>query len=424
MGQSQSDTRQRGPETRLSFSEGASHQVTNLPMPTFPHFQYQPLESSHHIRLVILEHGPDISAPIRCSIAHHKLGSVRYEALSYEWGLPATSDPEISIDGQPVRIRRNLRDALLYIRAQDRDRCLWIDALCIDQKNGQERNHQVSIMGRIFSQAYQVVVWLGLATNSSERAMHIIDRLYRSPSDLDQLRPDILHGTHALCSRSYWQRLWIIQEIYLAKELQIYCGRDNVSGKAFEAFFLACSKYQFSKHADLVSQIRQSIALDAHMARRVDRLRDHKPFSLQGHIDFQAWLQVAVEKEFLCSEPRDIIYALLGLSPSMEEINILPDYEKPIAEVLVDALAVCESTPVKLRQEFRGNISGDGFAHVLAHRMGIPSGNSDLVLGLYRTARNRARDLGSVPRDYRVPAFERVELGAYDFHFEHEFPSW
>ncbi|KAH7396065.1 heterokaryon incompatibility protein-domain-containing protein [Cadophora sp. MPI-SDFR-AT-0126] len=421
MGQSQSDTRrQRGHEIGLPISDGASHQITNLPMPAFPHFQYQPLESSHHIRLVTLEQGPDISAPIRCSIAHHKLGSVRYEALSYEWGLPATSDPEISIDGHPLRVRRNLRDALLYIRAQDRDRYLWVDALCIDQENGRERNHQVSIMGRIFNQAYQVVVWLGLATNSSERAMHIIERLYHGSSDFDQLRPDILHDIHALCSRSYWQRLWIIQEIYLAKELQIYCGYDNVRGKAFEAFCLACSNYQLFEHADLVSQIRQSIALDAHMAKRVNRLRDYKSVSMQGHIDFQAWLQVAVERDFLCSEPRDIIYALLGLSPSMEEINILPDYEKPIAEVLVDALVVCESTPMELRQEIRGHISGHGFAHTLAHRMGILSGNSDLVLELYKTARNRARDLHSAPRGYRGHS----ELGAYDSHIEPEYSLW
>ncbi|KAE8448953.1 hypothetical protein EG329_008749 [Mollisiaceae sp. DMI_Dod_QoI] len=418
MGQSQSDTRQRGPE--MPTSEGASHQIPNLPLPTFPHFQYQPLESNHHIRLVTLEQGPDISAPIRCSIAHHKLDGVRYEALSYEWGSPATSDPEISIDGYALRVRRNLRDALLYIRAQDNDRYLWIDALCIDQKNSQERNHQVSIMGRIFSQAYHVVVWLGMATNSSERAMYIIERVYHSPSDFDQLRPDILQDTHALCSRSYWQRLWIIQEIYLAKELQIYCGHDNVPGKAFEAFFLACSNHQFLQHADLVSQIRQSIALDAHMAKRVDRLQNYTSFGMQGHIEFQAWLQIAVERDFLCSEPRDIIYALLGLSPSMEEINILPDYEKPIAEILVDALVVCERTPMKLRQEFRGHVSGHGFAHTLAHRMGIPSGNSGLVLELYKTARNRARHLEYTTGNHK----SHSELGAYDSHIEPEDRSW
>lgn len=250
--------------------------------------------------------------------------------------------------------------------------------------------------------------------------MYIIERVYHSPSDFDQLRPDNLQGTHALCSRSYWQLLWIIQEIYLAKELQIYCGHDNVPGKAFEAFFLACSNHQCLQHADLVSQIRKSIALDAHMAKRVDRLQNYTSFGMQGHIEFQAWLQIAVERDFLCSEPRDIIYALLGLSPSMEEINILSDYEKPIAEILVDALVVCERIPMKLRQEFRGHVSGHGFAYTLAHRMGIPSGNSGLVLELYKTARNRARHLEYAAGNHK----SHPELGAYDSHIEPEDRSW
>lgn len=141
-----------------------------------------------------LRRSPDITAPIQCGMAYCKLGSVRYEALSYEWGLPSKCDPERNIDEQRFSVRRNLRDALLYIREKNHDRILWIDALSINQQSEKKKSQQVRAMGRIYSCADQVVVWLGLATDSSERVMDMINKLYHKSLDFNQLSSDVLRA--------------------------------------------------------------------------------------------------------------------------------------------------------------------------------------------------------------------------------------
>lgn len=88
-----------------------------------------------------------------------------YEALSYEWGIVTDTSFLISIDGTKVSVRENLWWALWYLRHPSETRLLWVDALCIDQENGEERNHQVSQMGQVYSKASRVIAWLGRASD-------------------------------------------------------------------------------------------------------------------------------------------------------------------------------------------------------------------------------------------------------------------
>jgi hypothetical protein len=86
--------------------------------------KYSPLSRASDIRLVTLQ-----------------------QALSYEWGFPSPNDPTILIDSENIITWKNLYDALLHIRLPDQDRRLWIDAICINQSDVLERNHQVHLMG-------------------------------------------------------------------------------------------------------------------------------------------------------------------------------------------------------------------------------------------------------------------------------------
>ncbi|KAH9208075.1 heterokaryon incompatibility protein-domain-containing protein, partial [Leptodontidium sp. 2 PMI_412] len=83
-----------------------------------------------------------------------------YEALSYVWGKPKVTE-SISLNGQPFNITTNLFLALRRLRHEDKPRLLWIDAICIDQSNTQERQQQVSRMKEIYSCASKVTVWMG-----------------------------------------------------------------------------------------------------------------------------------------------------------------------------------------------------------------------------------------------------------------------
>jgi hypothetical protein len=111
---------------------------------------------------------------------------------------------------------------------------MWIDTLCIDQSSDSEKNHQVAQMGRIYSEAERVVAWIGMedpsamstrastATGHSELriAFDCLNRLYYSkyPWASTSLEREVVER---LCHRSYWTRLWIVQEFVLAREIKI-----------------------------------------------------------------------------------------------------------------------------------------------------------------------------------------------------------
>ncbi|KAH8883497.1 heterokaryon incompatibility, partial [Thozetella sp. PMI_491] len=83
-----------------------------------------------------------------------------YEALSYVWGPPNFSE-SISCHGVACKVTPNLLAALRRLRYTNKDRTLWVDAICIRQSDIDERIQQVSRMGDIYSQASRVLVWLG-----------------------------------------------------------------------------------------------------------------------------------------------------------------------------------------------------------------------------------------------------------------------
>jgi hypothetical protein len=104
----------------------------------------------------------------------------------------------------------------------------WIDAICINQKNREERNQQVNIMGDIFSIAAYVLVWLGPWNDSSNFATDCIvhanlnaDAENVFPETFKQKRAD---SVRSLLNRRYWKRVWIIQELILAREIIVLCG--------------------------------------------------------------------------------------------------------------------------------------------------------------------------------------------------------
>jgi hypothetical protein len=403
-----------------------------------PLFEYEPLESKNHIRLIVLEcrqqgsnaGSPNSSgrgrrvpkevidtSPIHCRIVHVKLGEVAYEALSYEWGSLGKYDDEIFVAGRRVRVRRNLWEALLNIRnprnrlVSHGNRVMWIDALCINQNDSQERNHQVQLMGQIFSQAEQVVVWLGRGSHSSQSAMFRISSLYAeitTPEDALKYyrREGFSHpeigAMISLCSRSYWRRIWVVQEIHLSKRLEICCGNRSVSGAAFEYLYNICKALD---RIDFMSTLSHTPALDYHIAKTQE----------SQTLDFYHWIYEAIEKDFNCSEPRDITYALLGASRDIREGAVLPDYDKPIEEVFMDtwALLVAEKGLV-VRAELSRKINTDfvkalakrshmlreeieakelSFAHGLAMRLGLDWENKQLIEEMCKKVQERFQPL-------------------------------
>ena len=131
-----------------------------MPLASERPYTYVPLVGPLDIRFVIL-YPSTFSSPIEISILQTSLARERpYEALSYTWGDQKTLRP-ISIYGQKRRVvyvTQNLEAALRHLRPIKEPRLLWIDALCINQADVNERSFQVMRMGGIFSRAKNVSI--------------------------------------------------------------------------------------------------------------------------------------------------------------------------------------------------------------------------------------------------------------------------
>ncbi|KAJ4295422.1 hypothetical protein N0V90_007434 [Kalmusia sp. IMI 367209] len=167
-----------------------------------------------------------------------------YRCLSYVWGEPEHTR-QILIDGQRFQVQQNLYDFLDMARSKTRRiGPLWVDALCIDQDNTAERNHQVQQMGEVYSKAAEVLIWLGKDPNyaATLRAVGLARSTFRmrfvevSTAYDEKLFSDVYwnrawfrpkKGTRT--NSSIFSFLWVVQEIVLACKLSVLAGDEEIA---------------------------------------------------------------------------------------------------------------------------------------------------------------------------------------------------
>lgn len=177
----------------LSYSD--FDQVCKVVMEPFDTwtFLYNPLDQSRNqIRLVHIHSAPDHETEISCSFKCVSLDDPRpYIALSYCWGSPQKSR-FILLDKQKFAVTENLYEALLEFRRYNImwPVGIWIDQICINQNDVEERNREVLRMLDIYRGAVRVVVWLGSASDRTAEAIKYLKRL------------DVLEKTHNIDSKS------------------------------------------------------------------------------------------------------------------------------------------------------------------------------------------------------------------------------
>jgi hypothetical protein len=133
------------------------------------------------LRLLTLLPNPGFNTPISCSLSVADIRSpVEYEALSYVWGDPKITRT-IRLSEHDIHVTTNIETALHYLRRPDEPRVLWVDTICINQKDLDERNSQVRMMAEIYSEARAVIVWLsdldGRITNIAFDAIEKMDKI-------------------------------------------------------------------------------------------------------------------------------------------------------------------------------------------------------------------------------------------------------
>ena len=124
-------------------------------------YEYAALEGADTVR--VLELLPGTNEPLQCKLSHFKLRlDARFEALSYAWGKPEFPNTlRIVTPDSFLKITNNLKDALQALRLSKVSRLLWVDAVCINQADDEEKAELVGKMKEIYQDAHRVIVWLG-----------------------------------------------------------------------------------------------------------------------------------------------------------------------------------------------------------------------------------------------------------------------
>ncbi|KAJ9614483.1 hypothetical protein H2200_002620 [Cladophialophora chaetospira] len=341
-------------------------------------FRYKDLPSEDHIRIMELLPGSK-DDPLRCHLTseprQHTIHS--YEAISYAWGSSKDLFSVVCC-GENLSVTKNLANALLELRSQNpkTSRRLWIDAICINQRDSGEKNKQVKQLGWIFRNARQVIAWLGndedgiandcfrILKNCNVYLGEQFD-IYKNTRNIPTLQPprhlilDAASSTkiRRLMSLSYFQRLWVLQEAAVAKDCQLLWGSHRMS--LAELMELACFCDGRTDITRLIGDNEPTfrfwriIFLCVYRTYdNTDSWRVNKPlirFLDEKHRDqrglFLDILQIG--SSLFATDARDYIYAFLGnpLAHSPDgKLLLEPDYRKSVKEVYYDvALAFLNS---------------------------------------------------------------------------------
>jgi hypothetical protein len=299
-----------------------------------PYLQAQLDTGCQQIRLVKLEHSNE-SEPIRCNLQLYAINGERpaYVALSYSWGKKERYD-DIQLNGVLFPVGRSLWSFLYQMRSQRQYIVFWIDALSIDQSNVLEQNHQVQMMRQIYSSAHSVWVWLGEAdeiTHSNVAMHHLATRepLPRECNDFRQFwSPREARSVLELCERQYWRRIWIVQEIMLAKKATILCGDKQVNWVRLQQ--LVADLQTIRNRGREVHTVGVSEVLDspATVIVKAKSQWDGTPQPLSKLLQLYRTQQ--------STEIRDKVYALHGLACDSHAIEV--DYRIDPKDLLVELI--------------------------------------------------------------------------------------
>lgn len=387
-------------------------------------YRYLPLAEGEDIRVLIVEPGQDRDA-LRCKLVPSALPStptavlgrkvIKYEALSYYWGTEEATLPitVISYDNSAPNarlsmanivqkkfwIRPNLHAALLQLRDRHNEVRIWVDALCIDQENSQEKAAQVARMHEIYSEADNICIWLGVdETDVRQKELGEVDPRKQvvnptSPSQtfgfiremlnlslLDSLvsNPDYASRWLAFVDlmRSRWfSRRWVIQELALAKAATVHYGREVMLWSDFaDAVALFVTKHDqinslLKKHnntgdTDPIGDMR-ALGANALVDATSNLFRKSEDGQiLERLLSLETLVSTLVA--FESSDPKDTVYAVLsiasdtpysnartaaetvtsavstpGAPSTLGDPRISPNYQKSLPEICADFVDYC-----------------------------------------------------------------------------------
>lgn len=205
------------------------------------------LLSGRMIRLLLISPSPHKDQPLECIYMPFNLDNIiPYEALSYVWDVrDVLSKVQILCNAEAITVGSELANALRRLRQPEVTRVVWADAICMNQKDNEEKSYQVPLMGSIYSLATRVVVWLGRyddplqvqeATMCAstiaivcgqyelEHNTHRDDGYGDANLPSELFTPAACDGLKALYNQPWFTRIWCVQEICLTRSSLVLWG--------------------------------------------------------------------------------------------------------------------------------------------------------------------------------------------------------
>jgi hypothetical protein len=334
-------------------------QLPSLPMLTCQHsfgqfdtmqqnvqqnFQYPPISATSQIRLLRL------GEPSK--VAHFNLLELpKFAALSYSWGKHAYSSQLPMSNGQTLQISTTVLQAISRLKDDHEYKYLWIDQVCINQQDIEERGYQVSLMAEIYSKADAVIVWLGedeqklapklqrlvdIYVPESRPERHLcISRMDcadllstqggRSRSGQSSVfGPREMSIVSEVLSNPWFRRAWVVQEVALAQTIKLLLGAHTFSLPDVNYLVSLTALTERETDDDPLSgtKIRYSTGFECFHRTIHQREQYHARMSYERFLPFLCRIAGSCE----ATDPRDLIYAFLGLYKRDYGLLMEPDY--------------------------------------------------------------------------------------------------
>lgn len=323
-------------------------------------YRYKRIQEHYESRVLILKPGKKTDK-LAGSLENMAIGSEgpRYSALSYVWGEPQYNDA-ILIDGKRLAITNSLGTALRRLRPAAGQPALriWIDQLCINQRDTVERSQQVRLMHAIFRDAHQVLVWLGADPEGhASRAFQLLnalrsifeDKLLSSlckskGANFDWIPVENWKSLRELSKLAWFRRAWIPQEIGTDAEAIVHWGSESIP---WDSLYHSMRQLE-SQGWELKKKHKIGTSSVTLLFKRfVEQPRDEP----EGRARHSFVYQLCLSARNSATDPRDYVFSQLGHYSAWikaeQALVIQPDYDNTIAavyhEIAIRALTVDSS---------------------------------------------------------------------------------
>ncbi|KAJ4196912.1 hypothetical protein NW759_016399 [Fusarium solani] len=296
---------------------------------------YEPLPGPGWFRLLVIEPWRADNDGLRCNLRAVRLDDAagKYSALSYCWTQPVRGAVQgLVCNGLAIDVGENLRLALENTRYSTLPRIVWVDALCINQDDLAERNQQVQLMGKIYQQAIETIVWLGdvfprgptrpefdaicKVVKAWDKSLRPFYESRNGKGKLCRHEPGISRGQSSwsgprafdaylvsdLFGCPWFERRWVIQEVALARTAVIKVPAAAIQWKWIG---LAAGIIR-TNHDWLINSYRMPNLYNAYL---ISRLSTHGPLP---PLDLGLLSLLRLTTGFKTTEKLDVVFALLG----------------------------------------------------------------------------------------------------------------